>query len=94
MEDKHRVTILPTGAAYSCKHGESIMEAMERAGGREIFVGCRRGGCGACKVRVAEGSVELLRPMSKAFVSEAEQQEGSVLACCVCPTGDVVIDTE
>lgn len=91
MPNEHRVS-LKGGKSFTCPEGESIMSAIERAGLKDIFIGCRRGGCGACTVQVLEGRVELIRPMSRVCVSEAQQKDGSVLACCASPTTDLLIE--
>jgi len=43
-------------------------------------VGCRRGGCGTCRVQVSAGEY-ILGKMSAAEISEADRAAGIVLAC-------------
>jgi ferredoxin len=77
------------GDSVRCRAGQSVLSALESAGRREVVVGCRGGGCGVCRVRIIEGQWALLKPMSRAHVSEAEEREGWVLACRVAPASDI-----
>ena len=63
---------------------------MELARCHGIPVGCRNGGCGACKVRVTSGSFQT-RKMNRAVVSEQEEASGCVLACKTYPQGDIMV---
>ena len=42
-------------------------------------------------MRVAEGKYERVKRMSRAHVSETEEENGIVLLCCVQPRGDLII---
>lgn len=53
--------------------------------------GCRGGGCGVCKVRLAAGEV-VCEPMSRDHVSVAEESLGFLLACRAKPLSDLVLD--
>ena len=83
---KVQVTIAQTGECYPCALGESLLRGMLKLGRKGIPVGCVNGGCGVCKVRVLEGNVEGLGPVSRAHVSTAEEADGYTLACRVAPT--------
>ena len=61
---------------------------MQRAGIKSIPVGCRAGGCGVCRVQVLSGDYQVGK-ISRAHVTEAEQQDGYALACRVIPEGDL-----
>ncbi|MDE3009354.1 MAG: 2Fe-2S iron-sulfur cluster binding domain-containing protein [Pseudomonadota bacterium] len=61
---------------------------MENLGRRNIPVGCREGGCGVCKIEILEGRWHA-RVMSRAHVSEEDEAQGRVLACCVWPDSDL-----
>ena len=75
----HRTTALP---------GATILEAGLAAGAPMPF-SCAVGGCGACKVRVVEGSVEVDEPNC---LTEAERAAGFVLACVGRPCGPCVVE--
>ena len=80
----------------SCWPGETVLEAMERVSGvgrafigaKRIPVGCRRGGCGVCRVQVLAGTHHAL-PQSRDYVSREEESEGYALACRLVPDSDL-----
>ena len=77
---------------YTCSEMVSPLQAA-----RDQFIpiptGCKRGGCGMCKVKVLEGEFnqELLR--SHDALSDAELEAGYALACCMVPKSDMNIMT-
>lgn len=73
-----------------CRAGESIMGTLSRHG-FTYRIGCRRGGCGFCKVDLLSGEVEYSKVVSPAVLSEAERVEGVCLSCRAVPVTDVVI---
>ena len=87
---KHLISIDNTGETFHCAEDVNILAAMEKSLCYGIPVGCRNGGCGACKVRVTAGAYET-RKMNRDVVSEQEQAEGSVLACKLYPRGDITV---
>ena len=89
---KVQVTIAQTGESYPCAIGESLLQGMMRLGRKGIPVGCVNGGCGVCKVKMLEGTVETLGPVSRAHVTEEEECQGYTLACRVGPTSEVVLE--
>lgn len=86
---KVQVQIPETGEAYACALDESLLKGMLRLGRKGIPVGCVNGGCGVCKVRIDEGQMRLLGPVSRAHVSAEEESKGITLACRAAPVGDV-----
>lgn len=89
---KVSVHILSSGDEYACCLDESLLKGMARLGKRGIPVGCASGGCGVCKVRVVEGDVRKLGPVSRAHVTEQEEAQGYTLACRAAPTSNVLIE--
>ncbi|WP_298610911.1 2Fe-2S iron-sulfur cluster binding domain-containing protein [uncultured Thiothrix sp.] len=75
---------------FVCRPQELLLAGMVRLGKRGIPVGCRSGGCGVCKVHVQQGEYATGK-MSRAHVSEQEEQAGYVLACRCEPKSDLVI---
>ena len=81
--------------------GERVLVALERAQGfgqlrnmpRKLPVGCRRGGCGVCRVRVLSGDYRS-DLMSRAHVSAEDEVEGVVLACCIYAQSDLSLRLE
>ena len=86
------VTVTQTGERYRCSTQESLLAGMARLGRRGIPVGCLNGGCGVCKVRVLQGEVHKLGPVSRAHVSVEEEEAGYSLACRIAPQGDVEVE--
>ena len=86
------VRVVQTGETYACGTDESLLRGMLRLGRKGIPVGCVNGGCGVCKVRIVEGSVRPLGPVSRAHVSSEEEGAGMTLACRVAPTGAVTLE--
>lgn len=76
--------------AFACDSNESVLPAMVRSGSRAIPVGCRRGGCGWCRVTVLKGSYRI-GPMSRAHVSEELEAERVALACRIYPKSDLLL---
>jgi ring-1,2-phenylacetyl-CoA epoxidase subunit PaaE len=75
----HRTVALP---------GATLLEAGLAAGAPMPF-SCAVGGCGACRVRLVSGTVELEEPNC---LGEAERAAGYVLACVGRPSGPCVVE--
>lgn len=75
---------------FECPADETVLRAMERAGGRQLAVGCRGGGCGVCKVRVTSGRYRTA-PMSVSRVDRTERVTGFALACRLMPLSDLTL---
>jgi ferredoxin-NADP reductase len=75
----HRTTALP---------GATVLEAGLAAGVPMPF-SCAVGGCGACRVKLVEGDVELEEPNC---LSDAERAAGWVLACVGRPCGPCTVE--
>ena len=85
-----QVTIDNTGEVFRCAEDVHVLAAMEQACCHGIPVGCRNGGCGACKVRITTGSYQT-RKMNRAVLSAAEEADGCVLACKTYPRSDIAV---
>jgi ferredoxin len=85
---QHQVLIDNTGESFRCAEDVHVLAAMEQACCHGIPVGCRNGGCGACKVRITSGRYET-RKMNRAVVNAEEEAEGCVLACKTYPRSDI-----
>ena len=86
----YRVTIENTSEVFRCAEEVHVLAAMEQACCHGIPVGCRNGGCGACKVRITAGRYET-RKMNRAVLSAAEEADGCVLACKTYPRSDIAV---
>ncbi len=89
---KVNVHVAQTGESYACATDESLLRGMLRLGRRGIPAGCVNGGCGVCKVRIVDGTVRALGPVSRAHVSADEEAAGLTLACRVAPAGAVTLE--
>ncbi len=89
---RFEVTLIDSGARISCREDQPLLEAILSAGKGPVHCGCFGGGCGVCKVGILEGSYTVFKRMSRAHISEDEQAQDVVLACCVKPASDLVID--
>lgn len=72
------------------KENETILNAsIRQAGG--IFVGCKGGGCGMCKIKVVTGNT-VDGISSKSVLPNEDYAHGYRLACQSKPTTDMVIE--
>lgn len=86
------VNVIQTDETYLCATSESLLRGMLRLGRKGIPVGCVNGGCGVCKVRIAQGEIKALGPISRAHVTREEEMQGYTLACRVAPTTAVCLE--
>lgn len=91
MEQVYQITLLPGAQSFACKSTQFVLDAMVQSRSGPIFQCCFGGGCGVCKMRLVSGTVEQVKPMSRAHVSPAEEQDGILLLCCVQPRSHLVI---
>jgi ferredoxin len=89
---KFTVHVVQTSESYPCASTESLLQGMLRLGRKGIPAGCVNGGCGVCKVRILEGQITKLGPVSRAHVSEEEERSGCTLACRVAPLTEVRLE--
>ncbi|MDP3372725.1 MAG: 2Fe-2S iron-sulfur cluster binding domain-containing protein [Hydrogenophaga sp.] len=89
---KVAVHVAQTGEQYPCASNESLLTGMLRLGRKGIPVGCVNGGCGVCKVRILNGDIKALGPISRAHVTVDEETQGYTLACRVAPTTPVHLE--
>ncbi len=90
--NKLSVCIVQTGEIYECGPDESLLSGMLRLGRKGIPAGCVNGGCGVCKVRIVEGSVVCLGPVSRAHVCCEEEARSVTLACRVAPESSIRLE--
>lgn len=72
------------------RNGETMLAALNRAG-YTARVGCRRGGCGICKVTLTEGQATYSATVADTVVTPEERSAGTVLLCRAVPDGDATI---
>lgn len=85
-----RLTVQPDDVSIAVRPGETVLEAMHAAG-LGYRTGCRRGGCGVCKVDLVDGAVHYPKPIADSVMSPEEYAAGTCLTCHAVPTSDVTI---
>lgn len=86
-----RVTVAETGVDVDLIEGETILAGLFRAG-YAYRVGCRRGGCGICKVDLIEGEVCYPTTISDSVLTPEEKESGTCLSCRAVPVADTIIN--
>ena len=81
----------PEPVSFTVGAGKRVLHEMAMSGRMPLVVGCRGGGCGACRVRVLHGTYDTLR-MSARHVTPDDLAAGVVLACRIVPTSDLVVE--
>ena len=69
------VTIQPTGEVIYLEPGETVLSGLYKAG-FAYTVGCRRGGCGICKVDCRSGEFRYDHPVADTVLTEDERRPG------------------
>lgn len=87
------LTVMPVAESMPVRDDETILAAMVRSGFLYRF-GCKRGGCGVCKVHIVAGEVRYERPVAPTVLSDAERATGVCLSCRAVPLTDVVIELQ
>lgn len=90
MADMPRISVTGHDLSVDCAADETILAALHRAG-HAVSVGCRRGGCGVCKVDLAAGDVDYTRPVADTVLTAEERADGVCLPCRAVPVTDVEV---
>ena len=84
---------MPDELTVSAGPEDTLLRAMAKAGLR-YRVGCKRGGCGICKVQLLAGEVRYERPIADSVLSDDERVEGICLSCRAVPLTNIVIELQ
>ena len=87
------VTVRPDGVRIPAADGETVLAALGRAGLR-YRIGCRRGGCGICKLQLLAGEVRYEKPVAGEVLSDDEKVAGICLSCRAVPITNVLIELQ
>lgn len=87
------MTVLPNAVRIHARDGETVLGAALRSGFRYRW-GCKRGGCGVCKVRLILGEVRYERPVAASVLTDAERAAGVCLSCRAVPVTDLIISLQ
>lgn len=82
--------IEPDGVVVRLLSGESMLAALRRCGYTHRF-GCRRGGCGICRVELVSGVVRYPVAVAEQVLNVVERAGGVCLSCRAVADSDVVI---
>lgn len=84
------ITVDPTGEEIYLPDGQTVLGGLYAAG-YAYTVGCRRGGCGICKVDLVAGTVTYDHPVAATVLPAEEKQAGVCLTCRAVPETDLTI---
>ena len=84
------VSIPALGEVIYLAPDETLLNGLYKAG-YSYTVGCKRGGCGICKVDVLEGEFTYNRPIADTVITAEEQTDGTCLSCRAVPDSDITI---
>ena len=84
------VTVRPGAVEVTLDDGETILDGLYR-NGYAYRIGCRRGGCGVCKVDLLVGEVRYDRTVAPEVLTAGERASGTCLTCRAVPVTDVTI---
>jgi ferredoxin len=87
------VTVLPDDVRVSARDGETVLAALGRAGMR-YRIGCKRGGCGICKLQLVLGEVRYEKTVAETVLSDDEKVEGICLSCRAVPITNVIVELQ
>ena len=87
----HQVSIANSDIEFTVEDGESVLDAALRLG-LPVPYGCKTGGCGACRARVVEGTVEHVH--DPRALSNSERDAGLALLCQAEARSDLTVDVQ
>lgn len=92
LSKKKPTTAAINGLAITVQPKETLLQAALRQG-IDFPHSCRVGGCAACKCKLVNGKVKELTEASY-ILSDADLDQGYILACQSVPTTDVTIEVD
>lgn len=90
-ESAARIVVLGADVAFDCRPDETVLAALHRHG-HAVRSGCRRGGCGICKLHIVEGTVGYTHVVASSVLTDDERADGVCLTCRAVPEGEVVLE--
>jgi ferredoxin len=84
-----RLRVVDSEIDVSLLPDENVLDGLQRCG-YTASIGCLRGGCGICKVRVVEGTITYLDTVAETVLTPEERAEGVTLLCRAVPVTDTV----
>jgi ferredoxin len=90
-EPTARIVVRGADVALGCEPGETVLAALHRHG-HAVRAGCRRGGCGICKLHIVDGSVGYTHAVAPSVLTDDERADGVCLTCRAVPEGEVTLE--
>ena len=87
------VTIRDSDEHFQVNDGEYVLDAALRQG-HALPYGCQSGGCGACRVRLLQGSLLYEDDVAPPALSDAERAAGYALICTAEAATDLTLELE
>jgi ferredoxin len=85
------VTVEPSAVTVALRPGEALLDGLRRHGYSHRH-GCRRGGCGQCKIDVLAGEIDYDAVVSDDVLPAAERAAGTALSCrAIARSGPITI---
>jgi methane monooxygenase component C len=75
----------------ACREDEDVITAALRQG-HLLLSDCREGSCSTCRGFLVDGDYDQLLPHSPHALTDAEEEDGLILACRLRPSSDLEID--
>jgi methane monooxygenase component C len=94
MSVEHKVALTFEGADridIGCREDEDVITAALRQG-HLLLSDCREGSCSTCRGFLVDGDYDQLLPHSPHALTDAEEEDGLILACRLRPSSDLEID--
>ena len=88
MSAEHKVALTFEGADridIACREDEDIITAALRQG-HLLLSDCREGSCSTCRGFLVDGDYDQLLPHSPHALTDAEEEDGLILACRLRPS--------
>ncbi len=85
------IIVQPSGTEVHMDPDDTVLAGLHKAG-YAYTVGCRRGGCGICKIDVIDGEFSYNRPVADSVITAKERTDGTCLSCRAVPQSDLIIE--
>lgn len=87
--ETYEITFEPSGKTITVKETQTILDAACNQG-VNIEYACKGGGCGLCKIKVADGDFERGKS-SKAVLPDSDRKQDYTLACKTYPKSNMKV---
>jgi CDP-4-dehydro-6-deoxyglucose reductase len=88
-----RLRVVDSEVDVAVPPNETLLTGLRRAG-YAANIGCLRGGCGICRIRVIEGAISYRETVAETVLPPEERADGVCLLCRAVPETDTVIEVK